>query len=236
MKKLIKLSLTDFKLIFRDSSLKPFLFLPILLFGLILWGVPPLLEKYEFLKPYTYLFLVVAVIENTQTFSFISSMVLIDEKETDVAKVYGVIPLSKIEYLMSRFLIPYFFTVLLNVILFLVQPFFYISLTTTLLISLLSALIVPLYVLSINSIAKNRLQGMIYIKAFNMLVLLPIAAFFVPENFKHFFGLLPTHWIFQSVESATQNTSAVAFLAIGFIVFSALIIFVSRLFISRHFT
>jgi fluoroquinolone transport system permease protein len=236
MKKIINLSLTDFKLIFRDSSLKPFLFLPLILFGLILWGVPPLIEKYEFLEPYLFLFLVVAVIENTQTFSFISSMVLIDEKETDVAKVYGVVPLTKFEYLISRFLIPYFFTVLLNVILFIVQPFFEIGLLTNVLTALLAALVVPVYVLSINSIAKNRIQGMIYIKAFNMLVLLPIAAFFVPENFKHFFGILPTHWIFQSVEAITQNSTITVTLGIGYLFFSILIYITSKLFISKHFT
>ncbi|AWW00288.1 ABC transporter permease [Arcticibacterium luteifluviistationis] len=235
MKKIFKLAITDFKIIFRDSSLKPFLFLPVILFALILWGVPYLVDKYEFLRPYLSLFLVIAIIENTQVFSFISTMVLIDEKETEVSKVYGVIPLSKFEFLVSRFLIPCLFTVLLNVVLFWVQPFFVIDLGYILLISLLAALVVPVYVLSIASIVQNRIQGMIYIKAFNMLVLIPIAAFFVPDNFKHFFGVLPTHWIFQSIENVCKGDSAYLLIAIGFLFFSVLLWRISRVFIRKHF-
>lgn len=235
MKKILKLALVDFKIIFRDSSLKIFLMLPLLLFALIVWGVPYLVEQYDFLVSYLPLFLVIGVIENTQAFCFISSMVLIDEKETNVAKVYGVIPLSKVEYIVSRFLIPYLFTVLLNVILLLVQPFFKIELSSILLISILAAMVVPVYVLSINSIVQNRMQGMVYIKALNMVVLLPIAAFFVPENFKHLFGILPTHWIFQSVDSVTRGLPADLMLGVGFVIFSILILIVSKLFFRKHF-
>lgn len=235
MHKITKLALTDFKIIFRDPSLKSFLVLPVLLFALILWLVPYLVSEYDFLVPYLPLFLVIAVIENTQMFCFISSMVLIDEKESEVAKVYGIVPLTKFEYLVSRFLIPYFFTVLLNVILFLVQPFFSISLGDNLLISLLAALVVPVYVMGINAMVQNRMQGMVYIKAFNMLVLLPVAAFFVPENIKHFFGILPTHWIFQSIEMLAQDAPIWFMAGMGFLFFAALLWYTAGLFIRRHF-
>jgi fluoroquinolone transport system permease protein len=79
MKKIIELSLVDFKIIFRDSSLRAFFILPFVLLGLVVYLLPALIEKYNFLVPYLPVFLVVAVIENTQVFSFISSMVLIDE-------------------------------------------------------------------------------------------------------------------------------------------------------------
>jgi fluoroquinolone transport system permease protein len=235
MNQILKLAITDFKIIFRDSSLKSFLFLPILLFVLMIWVVPPLVETYDLLTPYLSLFLVVAIIENTQMFCFISTMVLIDEKETDVAKVYGVVPLTKVEYILSRFLIPYVFTVLLNVIMFAVQPLFVISFGIGFLISCLAALVVPVYVLSINAFVQNRMQGMIYIKAFNMLVLVPIAAFFVPENIKHLFGIFPTHWVFQSIENVTMGNSVILMLTVGFVFFTTLVWLTSKLFIKRHF-
>lgn len=236
MKKILRLALTDFKLIFRDPSLRTFLFFPIVLLGLIIWALPALVMKYDFLTPYLPVFLAIAVIENTQMFCFISSMVLIDEKESDVAKVYGVVPFTKWQFIVSRFLIPYFFTTFLNYILFSIQPFYTISFSSNLFISLLTALIVPIYVLSINSIVKNRMQGMVYIKAFNMLVLIPIAGFFVPEKFKHFFGLFPTHWIFQSVSNITNGISIVTTSAIGFLFLGVLLLLVSKQFIKNHFT
>jgi fluoroquinolone transport system permease protein len=235
MKKILRLALVDFKLIFRDPSLRTFLFFPIVLLGLIIWALPALVMKYDLLTPYIPIFLVVAVIENTQMFCFISSMVLIDEKESDVAKVYGVVPFTKWQFIVSRFLIPYFFTTLLNFILFYIQPFYTVSFISNLAISLLTALIVPIYVLSINTIVKNRMQGMVYIKGFNMLVLIPIVAFFVPEKFKHFFGFFPTHWIFQSVENLTKGISIVTMSTIGFLFLGVLLFFVSKQFIKKHF-
>lgn len=235
MKKILKLALTDFKIIFRDPSLKVFLVLPLILFALIIWGVPSLVDKYDFLAPYLPLFLAIGVIENTQAFCFISSMVLIDEKETDVAKAYAVIPLSKVEYILSRFLIPYLFTLILNVILLIVQPLFKIDLITNLLISTLAALVVPVYVLGINSIVKNRMQGMAYIKAFNMLVVLPITTYFIPEKFKLLFGIFPTHWIFQSVDNAAHGLPIGLVSGVGFLFFALLTLVVSRIFIRKHF-
>lgn len=235
MKKVLTLALIDFKLIFRDPSLRSFLFFPIILLSLIVWVLPNLVEKYDFLVAYIPVFLAVAVIENTQMFSFISSMVLIDEKESEVAKVYGIIPFTKFQFLVSRFLIPYFFTVGLNLVLFFVQPFYAISLFDNLIISFLAALIVPVYVLGINSIVKNRMQGMVYIKAFNMTVLIPIAAFFVPEHIKNIFGILPTHWIFQSIDKISHHLPIGIVAIIGFLFFGILLWFVSRLFIRKHF-
>lgn len=235
MKKILKLAVTDFKLIFRDPSLYAFLVLPFLLYALLIWFVPGLVERYDILLPYLPLFLVIGVVENTQVFSFISSMVLVDEKESNVATLYGVVPISNIQYLLSRFTFPFLITVLLNVGLLLVQPFYEIGFGTNLAISVLTAMIVPTYVLGINSIVENRMQAMIYIKAFNIIVLLPFVAFFVPDGFVHLFGFLPTHWIFQSVANMTKGASFALFAVIGILYFGGLMIWLSRLFVKKHF-
>ncbi|WP_319590882.1 hypothetical protein [uncultured Draconibacterium sp.] len=109
------------------------------------------------------------------------------------------------------------------------------SLISILLISFLAALVVPVYALAVNSVVQNRMQGMVYVKAFNMLVLIPIAAFFVPERFVHLFGIFPTHWVFQSIDKATQNLSINLFTSIGFVFFLILLWLVSRIFIRKHF-
>ncbi len=235
MSKMIKLAITDFKIIFRDFSLMSFFLLPFLLFALVIWAIPSLLAKYAFLVPYTPLFLVVGVIENTQMFSFISSMVLIDEKETDVAKVYGVVPITKQEFIFSRFVIPYLVTVLLNVVMFRVQSIAVVSFASGLSISCLAALVVPVYVLAINASVQNRLQGMVYIKAFNMLVLVPLAAFFVPDTFRYLFGMFPTHWIFQAIDQVSRGESATITLLVGFVYWLILLWVTSKWFIRKHF-
>lgn len=235
MKKILKLAFTDFKLIFRDPSLYAFLVLPVLLYALLIWFVPGLVERYDVLAPYLPLFLVIGVVENTQVFSFISSMVLVEEKESNVATLYGVVPISNIQYLVSRFIFPLLITVLLNVGLLAVQPFYDIGFGTNLIISVLTAMIVPAYVLGINSIVENRMQAMIYIKAFNIIVLLPFAAFFVPDGFLHLFGFFPTHWIFQSIANITEGVSFAIFAMIGVLYFGGLMVWLSRIFVNKHF-
>lgn len=235
MTKIWKLAVADFKLIFRDASLRVFLFLPLILFSLIIWVLPSLVDQYDFLIPYISVVLMVAAIENTQTFCIISSMVLIDEKESDVAKVYGIVPLSKMQYLISRFSIPYLFTVVLNVLLLEIQSFYKIPFGTSIILSLLMALIVPLYVLGINAIVKNRMQGMVYIKAFNMIVLAPVIAFFVPENVKFAFSILPTFWIFQSLYQTIHHLSMTLSIMFAFIYLIVSTYFVSKLFFNKHF-
>ncbi len=235
MQQILKLAFLDFKLIFRDPSLRAFLAFPIVLFALVIWGLPNLIEKYDFLQEYLPVFMAVALIENTQLFTFISSMVLIDEKETNVAKVYGILPLTKTQYIVSRLLIPYLITLFLNLILFAVQPFYSVGLSESLLISALTALVVPVYILGINAIVKNRVEGMVYIKAFNMLVVLPVAAFFVPAQFKHFFGVLPTHWIFQSIANLANGFPIGLMVSVGFLFLGVLLWFVSKQFIRKHF-
>lgn len=235
MKIILILALSDFKLIFRDPSLRAFLFLPLILFALILWFLPNMVSRYDFLTPYLPIFLMVAVIENTQMFSFITSMVLIDEKEAEVARVYGIAPLSKLYFINARLLIPYSFTLLLNLTLLVIQPFFAVTVINCIIISTLAALIVPVYVLTINTLVKNRIQGMVYIKALNMLVLLPIAAFFVPQEFQHLFGILPTHWIYQGLLQVCKGMPHTFYSSVGFVFFAFLLTFATTGFVRKHF-
>ena len=236
MKTIIKLAVTDFKIIFRDPTLKAMLFLPIILFAFFILFLPYLVNKYYFLNAYLTIFIIIGVIENTQAFCFINTMVLLDEKESGVAKTYGILPLNSATYLFSRFLIPFLFTTLINVLFLILQPFYSIGIGYNILISLLAALIIPLYVLGINSIATSRMQGMIYIKAFNMLVLIPVAAFFIPQSFKHIFGFLPTHWVYQTIYNVTNQQSVVVTSILSVLFLVVLTVLVSKKFMKKHFT
>ncbi len=80
LKSLKQIAINDFALIFRDLTLKSFLILPLILLFLAIWLVPFLLNKYDFLNEYTTLILMLFIIENTQGFCIIYSLLLIDEK------------------------------------------------------------------------------------------------------------------------------------------------------------
>jgi len=195
------IAINDFKLIFRDVTLKLFFILPLVLIVLVVWFVPMLLSRFEFLNDYIPLILMLFIIENTQAFCIIHSLLFIEEKETQTAKVYGVLPISKKGLILARLFIPYVLTVLFNVILLSFQKLIVLGFIFNVVFALLAALTVPIYVLLLCSYAKNRLEGMVYIKLFNLLVLLPLVAFFIGGNWVHILGILPTHWLYQSINT-----------------------------------
>ena len=200
MKHLLKVSISDFKLIFRDPSLRVFLALPLLAYVVILALLPWLVEKYDFIEPYVPLVLMATVTQVSQMFGFIYGMVFIEEKETQVAKVYGVLlPVSKIWFVIFRMMIPFFITVAFTCLLLLLQPFFDLPFHLSLLLSFVIGLMSWIYPFSISILSTNKLMGMTWIKVFNVIIVIPLAAFFVPDAFAPLFGILPTHWIFQGL-------------------------------------
>lgn len=232
------IAFNDLKLIFSDATLKAFLILPVLLFVMAVWLVPMLLNKFDFLNDYINLFLIVLIIENTQGFCIINSLLFIEEKETQVAKVYGILPISKVHLIFARLFIPYVLTVFFNLVLLSFQNLVNLSITYSLIVSILAALIVPIYTLLLSSFAKNRLEGMVYIKLFNLLVLLPIAAFFITSSWKHLLGLLPTHWLFQSLDSGLNVSTSSEEILYGliYLVFSLVTLkYSARLFLKTQF-
>lgn len=235
MKQILQLARTDFKLIFRDPTLLAFFVLPLILFGVFIYLLPYLIGRFPAMADYLPLLVAVGVIENTQLFSFITSMIFVDEKESSVSRNYGVIPMSRTSFLVGRFLFPLLFTIGVNVLFLLIQPFYKLGIIEMFLISFLMALIVPLYALCVNIISDNRMQAMVYIKAANMIVLLPFAAFFVPSHFKHIFGILPSHWTLQYTVAIFNQNDSIWFFMVGLVLFTLLILYTAKIFIRKHF-
>lgn len=235
MKKLIKLTISDFKIMFRDPSLRVFLFLPILIFLVINYLLPFLSGKFPVVNDYVIYIVIVATIENVQMFGFIYAMVLIDEKETEVAKIYGVLPVSKFWFIIFRMLIPMLLTAVLTWLILMLQPFYDLSPLSVLLFSVLAGFIVPAYVIGIVNMCKNRMEGMVWIKVFNVVVLIPIAAFFVPMPLGNLFGIFPTHWAFQGMYNIIIADDYLWQLLIGLAYFMTLIYILAKRFSLKHF-
>lgn len=235
MKQLLTVSLSDFKMIFRDPTLRVFFLLPIMVFAVINGALPWLISKYPVVEEYAIYVVVIATIEVTQMFGFIYSIVLIEEKEQEVSKVYGVMPISRISFTLFRMLIPVIITILLTWLILILQPFYDIPLAYSLLFSLIAGLVVPPYVLLVAVMSKNKMEGMVWIKVVNLAVVVPAAAFFIPKSFGWLFGFLPTHWAFQGLHDLMLNESFVLELAAAaglLVLFTTLLL---RRFSKTHF-
>lgn len=235
MERLIKVTINDFKLVFRDNSLLFFIFLPFLNVLVIRYGLPYAISLFEVLNDYVYLILMLISMQGSLAFGFIYSMVVIDEKDTQVAKVYGILPISQIGFVLFRLIAPLFFSAAATFSILLFQPFYEISLFANLVYSILTGLVSPLMVLVVSILSKNKIEGMTWQKLYNIPVSLPVLAFLVPVGFSYLFIIFPTYWAYQGFNNLINGRAFFIQFLIGFLYSLFWIIFVARRFTKTHF-
>lgn len=235
MEKLIKVALNDFKLIFRDGSLRFFFIFPVLSIFVVRYGFPYVADSFEVLRGYIPILLMAATMQSSLMFGFIYSMVLIDEKDTKVAKVYGVLPVSNFWFVISRLVAPFAFSTFGTFLMLLVEPFYGLSIVENLVYSALAGLVAPVMALFVATVAKNKIEGMTWQKLFNLPVSLPLLAFFVPASVSFLFAILPTHWAYQGFSRMIVGEGFLFFFAVGFFYSFVLIWILGRRFSVSHF-
>ena len=235
MKKLVKIAVNDFRLVFRDNSLKTFIFLPLLILVVIRYGIPFVAEVYAVLQNYINIILMLATMQGSIAFGFIYSMVLVDEKDTQVAKVYGILPVSKFWFVVFRLIPPFFLAALATVLLLLVEPFYGLPFVSILVYSALAGLVAPLMILFTALIAKNKIEAMTWQKLFNIPLFLPVLAFYVPVSFSVLFAIFPTFWAYQGLNSLIEGGNFWIYMLTGFAQSILLIVLMIKSFTKTHF-
>ena len=235
MKKLIKVAVNDFRLVFRDNSLKVFIALPLLTLVVTRYAVPYIAGIYEVLQDYIPIILMLATTQGATAFGFIYSMVLVDEKDTNVAKVYGILPVSKVWFVVFRLIPPFVLATLTTFLLLLVEPFYGFPVIQSFVYSMLVGLIVPLMILFVAIPANNKIEAMTWQKIFNLPIVLPVAAFYVPASFSFLFIIFPTFWAFRGLDSLINTGNFWLYMLIGFAYNILLIAVMIKRFTRSHF-
>ena len=236
IKKLLTVAINDFKLAFRDTSLRFFFIFPILNLVVVRYGFPIAVESFPVLKDYIHILLMAATTQGSLMFGFIYSMILIDEKDTQVAKVYGVLPVSKFWFVVFRLIAPFLLSTLATFLMLLVEPYYGLSLFENLAYSMLAGLVAPMMILFVATAAKNKIEGMTWQKLFNLPVSLPLLAFFVPASFSFLFSWLPAYWAYQGFNELIFDGSFSLYFVIGFVYSLILIGLLARKFSLNHFS
>lgn len=231
---MLRLSISDFKLVFRDTSLRIFLFLPLLIFLVVILLMPYLVSTYEVVEPFVPIVIMGATVQASTMFGFVYSMVLIQEKEMQVAKVYGILPVRQEIYLLFRLAIPVLIAILLTFVLLAIQPFYDFSILAMLMISLLCGLLTPLLIFLVSIFSKNKMEGMTWFKLVNLLTTIPLVSFFI-TSFDYLFWVIPTYWIFHMIDQVIAYESFILFFGIGMIYILFLLIILGRQFLRVHF-
>ncbi|MBE3122157.1 MAG: hypothetical protein IMZ43_02050 [Thermoplasmata archaeon] len=93
-----------------------------------------------------------------------------------------------------------------------------ISLFDYLPIAVLLALFTPVMGLIANIVANNKVQAFAVFKMLGGVFFLPLFAFFINNDFKYIFGIIPNFWTFMALDKLLNTGNQdIVFLGIGFI-------------------
>jgi len=234
IKHLFFLSVNDFKLAFRDSSLRFFFLFPWLIILLIAFLFPYISDNFPQYNKYMKYILMGSSIQTSIILAFVYGVFFIDEKDLNINKVYAVTPVNKLSFVISRILIGVLISFFITSILLATQSLHDFLWYENLLISLNSGLLVPIFSFSVAALSKNKMEGMVWFKAFNLLFALPLISFFILD-YGYLFGVLPNYWVYQAMDKSISNISSLNFLIIATIISLSLTILTAVIFEKKHY-
>jgi fluoroquinolone transport system permease protein len=119
---------------------------------------------------------------------------LLDEKDENTLLALLVTPIPFSQFLAYRILLPMFLGTLVTLLSFPLLNLVQVAFLDLLVVTLLASLTAPLYALFLSSFVSNKVAGFNMIKFANGLLMLPIAAYFLPMPLQLVSGLIPHYW------------------------------------------
>ena len=144
-------------------------------------------------------------------YGFITSFLIIDERDEHLLTVLRVMPISRNTYLLYRM----FFLTIASFCVVMILPlgtgllngtqFSYIEFIH---IAILFSLFTPFSALLVGAFAQNKVQAFAIFKIGGTIFLIPIFAYFLNlGDIKYIFAPIPTFWSLASLDSVLQNGS-----------------------------
>lgn len=235
MKRIIELITADLKKIFRDKTLLLFLFTPVFLILFVRFFVPYITSVYPVIEDYHKLIMMFASAQTAIMFGFISSFIILDEKDENVLQVIRILPITSSYFIFFRLIFAALFSFAGALTMILFSGISYPGLSYAFLLSLQYALTAPLITLIVATYANNKIEGMAFFKGVDLLLVVPVLSFFIESWAKYFFGIVPVFWTFHSYDQALTGTNFVAYYGIGCVVYLLVISFLVSQFRKKVF-
>ena len=211
----------DLKIIFRDKTLILMFFLPIILILVCRFLVPFISGYIPGIENYYWMILAGFCVLSGATPSFLTVFLMLDEKDENLVPVLKTTPLPYsylIGYRISFLMISSF---VFSVIFLIFNGLLTHSFLTILLGSLLVSFIPAILILLILPLAGNKIEGVTLFKGINTILFIPLIAFFIPEDWKYAFGIIPFYWVFDLLQPEISTPEMLKAFIWGLIVNSA---------------
>ena len=170
---------------------------------------------------------------------------LLDDRDDQVLISIQISPVPLAFYIWFKILFVYILAVLAGFFLIWFTGAIKLSEVEILLVSLLSALQVPIVAFLVNAFAKNKIEGFITMKATGFLLMLPIGSFFFLDAKEWLFSLAPAHWAGKAIQYSLMrplidagliemNLNFYQYVGIGFLYNFLLIAVIYRFFVKKN--
>ncbi len=201
----LRLAAYDFRQIFRDAMLRVFLFTPLFLWLIAYFAVPAIWSAYPILAPYKVYVLMGLAMQTAVLMGFVGAFMLLDEKDEGVLEVLRTLPMSPRFFVGYRLLLGWLLAYLSALWLLWSCSDGRIGGAEVWLLALPFSLTAPFILLSVVALSGNKIEGMALFKGLDLLLMLPLAAFFMPENWGYAFALLPMYGGFCALQGAYEG-------------------------------
>ncbi|PKP09381.1 MAG: hypothetical protein CVU09_11940 [Bacteroidetes bacterium HGW-Bacteroidetes-4] len=197
MNKYLAIIIADLKNTRRDPTLLLMLWVPLLIWVAVRFGiaeialwVPDLVAYYPALL--AFFSLLIAVFPG-----FLVSFLLLDEKDKQLFSVVKVTPVSLSGFLLTRIVFMVVLGFVFSVGLLVFNGLLKLPWHAIAIMSLLSALQVPIFVLLISAVAKNKVEALTLLKVANVVIFIPAVLFFISSGWINLLGIFPAFWVYK---------------------------------------
>ena len=231
MNKILSLSQSEFKKIFREPFLSFIFILPFLmslLYRIIVPIVRTLLINYFDLADYYSLIMVFLMMLSPMLFGWVIGFSLLDDRDENLLAFMSVTPLQKEGYLQFKVIAPIIISIFQAYLVLLIAnlaPMEYVKLFPVI---IMVSLETPIFALAQGSFANNKVEGLAIGKLIGIVLIAPFISYFVDSPLAYLAGIVPPFWITESYFNT--GVSYMISLAAGFIVHIVYIFFMMRLF------
>lgn len=158
------------------------------------------------------------ILQIPMIFGLIFGLLILDEKDDRVLTAIKVTPVSLDSYLLYRFCATIVFSIVYVFITIFATGLVNLNiLIKSLPAALLSGLLAVFMMLIMVTFADNKLEGLAIMKASGILMIGPLAAFFIKSDWQILLGILPSYWPAKAFWLAAEGGSIWLHIIIGLI-------------------
>ena len=233
MKNYLAFLRVDLKNIFRDPSLFMVFTVPVVFWALLRFGLPKAILLFPLLDVYSPSILAFCCLMVATFPAFVSSFILLDEKDQGVVQVIRILPISPRLFLAYRIMFVAGFAYVFSACLLAMAGVAHLTLVQVLGLAFLSALSGIATKMVVISFAENKIEGITIFKVLNILLVLPLLEWVIESEWTHLLGIIPYYWVYRMLGSGIQDGGFAFQFMLGTAIHFVYIGWLYRIFVNR---